>query len=520
MLFKQNGNMINWTNLLLMPTRYCRKNLSLRLSLMVTTAVILLLTVTLLIMFYVSKRDANEDALHRASQTLESAMVNIDNIMLSIEQTAGNTYYNFHTLLNHPDTMYAFSRKVVETNPCVVGCAIAFTPDFYPGRKPFMACSHRNGHIHDKHKDNSDSVIVCNEAFGPIAYYDQNWFRQTIENDAPLWMDPMHANLEPLFMFCLPIHDANDKPVGGLSIGVSISLLSGTIATTKPSAQSYCALMNSDGSFIVSPTGEHLLHSNARELIDKRLHHLLDTVLSGETGHKPFQMNGEDFQVFYRPFTLANVPYRADYGLKWTIAVIMPEKEIFGEFYNFFLNIVFISLGGTLLLLLCCWGILHLRILPLRMLTENTRRIVQGHYNEPIPETQNTDEIGTLQRDFTGMRKAIASQIGELEQLNDTIQQRSNELKKAYKQAKKAEKMKTAFLHHMSNQMLEPAVAIDHDVTELCNAANGTGINDRTDARQLVNNIQENGDTIAQLLSQLLNLSEDEMRKEVEQDDL
>lgn len=123
-------------------------------------------------MFYVSKRDANEDALHRASQTLEGAMVNVDNIMLSIEQTAGNSYYNFHKLLNRPDTMYAFCRKIIETNPCVVGCAIAFKPDFYPDRKPFIACSHRNGHIHDKHQDCNDSLIVCNEAFGPLAYYE------------------------------------------------------------------------------------------------------------------------------------------------------------------------------------------------------------------------------------------------------------------------------------------------------------------------------------------------------------
>lgn len=511
--------MINWTNLLLMPTRYCRKNLSLRLSLMVTTAVILLLTVTLLIMFYVSKRDANEDALHRASQTLEGAMVNVDNIMLSIEQTAGNSYYNFHKLLNNPDTLYTFSRKIIETNPCVVGCAIAFMPDFYPGRKPFMACSHRNGHIHDKHQDSNDSVIVCNEAFGPLAYYNQNWFTQTIEKDAPQWLNPMQANLEPLFMFCLPIHDNNDKPVGVLSIGVSISLLSGVVASTKPSPQSYCALMNSDGTFIVSPTGEHLLQSNARDLIDKRLHNLLDTVLSGEKGHKPFQMNGQDFQVFYQPFKLAEVPYRADYGLNWTIAVIMTEKDIFGEFYTFFLNIVFISLGGTLLLLLCCWGILNLRIRPLRMLTENTKRIAQGHYDEPIPDTKNTDEIGTLQRDFIRMRRAIASQTGELERLTETIQQRSMELKKAYKQAKKADKMKTAFLHHMSNQMLEPAVAIDKDVMELCASAENTKKNEKTDDKQLVDNIQENGNAIAQLLSQLLNLSEDEMRKEVEQDE-
>ena len=149
------------------------------------------------------------------------------------------------------------------------------------------------------------------------------------------------------------------------------------------------------------------------------------------------------------------------------------------------------------------------------MLTEKAERIAQGHYNEPIPNTWSRDEIGSLQRNFIRMRRALAEHIGELEQLTETIQVRSDELKMAYKQAKKAEKLKTAFLHHMTNQMVAPVQAIDEDVMTLSAIGENT---EQVDAVQLVDHIQHNGNTITQLLNQMLNQSEEEMRKEVEHD--
>ena len=113
------------------------------------------------------------------------------------------------------------------------------------------------------------------------------------------------------------------------------------------------------------------------------------------------------------------------------------------------------------------------------------------------------------------MRRALAAHIGELEQLTKTIQERSEELKTAYKQAKKAEKLKTAFLHHVTNQMLAPAQAIDEDVKVLSDIGNKAG---QVDGTQLVEHLQQNGNTITQLLNQMLNQSEEDMRKEVEHD--
>ena len=74
--------------------------------------------------------------------------------------------------------------------------------------------------------------------------------------------------------------------------------------------------------------------------------------------------------------------------------------------------------------------------------------------------------------------------------------------------------MRTVFMHNMTNQMLEPATTIDDDVVAL----RQVGGKKRTLVVKLAERIQKNGEVITKLLNNLLNQSEEEMRKEVEHD--
>ena len=494
---------------------FYRKHLSLRLSLRVASAVCLLLMLTLLVMFFYSRKVMKEDALQRASQTLEGAMVRIDNILLSVEETTGNMYYQLRPLLNNPDTIRAYCRMVVETNPYATGCAIALKPGYYADRDTFMVYYHRTGSVSDAP---ADSLIVSADSFGNIPYTEQAWYKKPMTQKKVLWLNPlegMDTDEEPLESYSVPIPGDDGEPIGVISVDVSISLLSGTIANIKPTPDSYCAVLDKDGSFIVHPTGLHLMQPTSLGLPDETLQQLLQQIQSGKSGYIPFNFSGFDSYIFYKPFKKVDVPMRSKDEMGWTMAVAMSKDSIFGEYNRLYNYAVIIAIGGLLLMLLACWAILFLRLRPLKMLTEKSQHIAEGHYDDPIPHTWGRDEIGSLQRNFIRMRRAVASQIGELEQLTDAIQQRSKELKSAYKQAQKADKMKTAFLHHMSDQMLLPAQTIDKDVEALRHIE---GQAKWEETAKLVENIQKNGNTIARVLNHLLNQSEEDIRKEVEHD--
>ena len=74
-------------------TEFIAKTLSVRLSIIVVAALASLLTVALFIMFHYSRKAVKEEALQKASQTLESTVQNIDNILFSVEQASGNIYF-------------------------------------------------------------------------------------------------------------------------------------------------------------------------------------------------------------------------------------------------------------------------------------------------------------------------------------------------------------------------------------------------------------------------------------------
>ena len=140
------------------------------------------------------------------------------------------------------------------------------------------------------------------------------------------------------------------------------------------------------------------------------------------------------------------------------------------------------------------------------MLTRKAKEIAKGNYNEPIPDSHQVDEIGRLQNNFQQMQHSLTNHIGELETLKIKLQKHGEDLQVAYQQAQKAERMKTAFLHNMTNQMIAPADTIDKDVDQLCSGEN-------PDISSLTNDIVVKGGTIASLLDNLITLSDEDFVK-------
>ena len=143
--------------------------------------------------------------------------------------------------------------------------------------------------------------------------------------------------------------------------------------------------------------------------------------------------------------------------------------------------------------------------MPLRQLTQSAQRIAGGHYDEIIPETRRADEIGQLQDHFQQMQQSLTTHISELEQLTNTLHERSEVLRKAYRQAQEADRMKTAFLHNMTNQMTGPSDAINKSVEALCNDFGSI-----SEADHEMGIIQQQSKTILDLLDSLIHTAEKE----------
>jgi len=498
------------------------KKLSVRLSLMVVLSITVLLLSSLDVMLYYSRKAIKEEAILEANQALDGTVLQIDNILLSIEQAAGNVYWDMVAHLDEPDKIFTYSQSVVASNPYIDGCAIAFEPYYFPSRgKYFMAYVHRqeSGKL-----ETSDAPVIHSGIFGNLPYNEQSWYTQAMEIGTPFWTDPMRdketESHHTITTFCLPISNGYDPPVGIMAINLSTSLLSQIVLTTKPSPHSYCTLLGHDGSYLVHPDSNKLLHHTVLSQInpnsDPTLNEAAESMMKGETGYRRFRMKGANYYVFYKPFQRSMIPGRTSNDIGWRVGIIYPENDIFGD-YNHLLHVVItIAIIALLLLMLLSWSFIRRLLKPLQILTQSAQRIADGHYDNPVPDSQQQDEIGQLQNNFQQMQQSLCQRIGELEQLTETLENRGKELRIALDKTQEAVRTKTKFLHNMTNQMLAPADAIAMDVKVLCDPEHEP---DRQEAKRVEQNIQQQGKFITEVLNHLLELSVNATRKEADYDE-
>ena len=341
-----------------------------RLNLQVLGEALLLLVLTLGITAYFSRKELQEESVRVAEQTLEGTMRDIDNILLSVEQSTGNIYYDLIQHLDNPEMMYEYSRELVKCNPNIVGCAIAFKPGFYPDKDLFMAYVR----LKEASKD-ANSDLVTSEKFTKRPYTEQTWFTEPVNTGRSGWIDPLKGSdteSEPLMTFCLPISDKNEQRVGVLAVDISVKQLSNDIQKAKPSENGYCVLLAHNGSYIVHPSIKKLqdgtTFSHFKKDVDPSEVEAAKAMIAGKKGMKEFRRDNSDWCVFYKPFERAKWEGRLEENTGWSIGVVYPEDDIFGAYNKLLWLVLAIAVAGlTLFFLLSSW-IIRKQLKPLKKL--------------------------------------------------------------------------------------------------------------------------------------------------------
>ena len=439
--------------------RLITRTLSFRLSLTVIAALATLLLVALLIIFVFSRKAVKEEALMNAGQTLEATMQRIDNILLKVEQSSGNVYWKMLPNIHKPEKLELYTRKLVETTPYITDCTITWDAD----------------------STAADSIFTG-------------------------WINPEEKNVNAITTFRLPVFDGRRK-VGVMDVDVSLALISKLVLEAKPSPNSFCTLLKNDGTVIVHPDSV-ALNKNILEFVKNghpSMAEAAQAMLDGGTGYKYFDLDGEDYYVFYKPFERAEVMGRAMSKLGWSAGIIYPEDDIFGDYNRLLYTVLIIAVIGLVLLLLSCRFYIRHQLLPLRKLEKSAQHIAEGDYDEPIRYSRRRDEVGRLQNHFREMQQSLATRMGEMKQLSETLKERGEELQATYEQAQAAERIKTNFLYNMSDQMMEPVDGIRKRVLTISDPSKQL-TEEETD--QLVDGIQQRGDKVTALLNQLIAESE------------
>ena len=470
---------------------------SIRLNTLVILEIVLLLVVSLGVLFFFTRKALVEESKMDAEQRLEATVQHVDNILMTIEQSTGNVFYRLLDNLDKPELMSSFCRHLVESNPNIDGCSIAFKPGYYPDRELFMTYVHRK-------KYNSPELVFSDNAVN-LPYTKQPWFTETMRTCRAAWIDPgqnQDSHVEPIITFCLPIRDYTKECVGVIAVGLSINLLSQIVLETKPSPNSYSLLLSHDGSYIIHPDHQKLSGQNVLtqpEVAESpSALQAAETMMKGGTGDMSFVMNDHTWYIFYKPFVRNNPSGRSMQALNWNIATIYPKSDIFGEYNHLVLHVLGIVLVALLLFYMLCRSAIRKQMKPLMYLTESAERIAEGHYDESIPNVNRDDEVGAFYKHFQYMQKALEKNITRQEEQRATLLKHHEELHKVHQQIQDDDQVKATLLHNVTNRMIAPSESIVASVANLCDNYQNITL---PEADKEIANLKQQSETIIELLS-------------------
>lgn len=309
--------------------------------------VLVLLTAAILmevgsaVQYYFARNGIRNEVRQRAAFELQVKNLEIKQMLSRVETAAGNLHWVLEESIVNPDSVYPILRHIMEKNPDLTGCAIAFLPDYYPSKgywyEPYVF--RNNDTLENKQIGSADHN-----------YLEAPWFTDGLVNPDGLWTEPYIDSDGSEGMVCtytLPLCDASGRTVAVFGADVSLDWL-GDLFEQKADVQTY--LFSHAGRVMVCPDSTLVmritLEETARLHQDTMAAHLNEAVQGGKQGSTNVKYNGEKYYIHYSP---------VGGNTGWSMALFFPDKEIYKGLHRVSQLLLISMFLGLLLLAFIMW---------------------------------------------------------------------------------------------------------------------------------------------------------------------
>lgn len=424
---------------------YIQQRLTLRLGIQILLVVGVILGLFLGYVFHLTRQYAKQQAINHATEVLDSTVLRINHLMDRVEAATVSMEPLIRKNLK-PDSLLAYSRRMLEEHPPVLGFTIAMEPDFFPEQgRLFSAYSLRRG----------DSIITINE--NNYEYFERDWYKTPRERQKGYWPEPyidegdsVLTSSEYNYSYCKPLFSIDGRILGVLCIDMLLKGISDYVTKVEAYPNSSAIMLSHDGRYIVHPDTAKLVRQTIFSDPDPRAKHdvirLGEAMLAGQNGMQQLVVDGQDAYIFYRPLERTG----------WSIAIVCPASDVFSNYDRLLYSAWSIIILSLIVLMIMCFQSIRRIITPLNQLALQTQRIAEGHLEETLTPSNRHDEIGMLQNSFNLMQQSLHEYVSDIRQINDEMEQHNEELVRASQLVQEADQQKTAFIQDMSHQIRTP----------------------------------------------------------------
>ena len=386
---------------------YIRRKLSVRVSIWVVMFAAFIFIAALSFLFYQSREAVRQEAISHATQILDKTSLRVEGILNRAEVATQMTVWLIQRHPDKADSMFVYSRGMLQNNPDFYTCSIAFEPYYFNKYGRYFSA-------YAKHV--GDSIRTLQGGSDYYQYFFMDWYLMPQLLDKPCWTEPYMDldaptnTYEMVTSYCQAIKNKQGEFIGVINTSLSLNWLSHTISAVKPYPNSYSIMIGRGGTYFVHPDTtkitRHTIFTQTMETPDTAMTALGHAMQRGEEGMKRMTIDDKDCYVFYKPLGKTGC----------SMAIVCPESDIFGGFDRLRHTVMGIVFVGLLLMLYIFIKIITRELSPLHRLAKEAETIASGQFDTKLPDFQRNDEIGQLSHSFGNMQQSLVRYIDELKE--------------------------------------------------------------------------------------------------------
>ena len=315
---------------------------SARAGLLLVIVAAVTLEATAIVQFVFSQKAIREEATSRAESQLDATRLKILNIVDQTETAVRNGVWLAQWALEVPDSLGAVSRRILETNPNIVGSTVALVPG-YSKRLPRYApyCFRAPG---------SEDITFSSLATEEYDYPSQEWFTKPLALGSGYWSEPyvdVGGGNILMTTYSVPILDSYGRQAAVLTADISLDWLTELVGNVKVYPDAFSMMISREGRIMVCPVDSFVM----RYTVGEAAANLGDTVtfselnrsmLSGQRGNTVLRYNKTTTHVFFAPVEKTG----------WSMSIMIPDSEIYGNIRRVGLLVKLLQILGIVMLIL------------------------------------------------------------------------------------------------------------------------------------------------------------------------
>lgn len=344
----------------------------------------------------------------------------VEAALQAVEKVPLNLSYLLEKHSYPTDELADFAQIAVSRNPDVFGITIVMDPEGIEedSRLPEVY-SCRDG-------EGGTNLMV-----GLEPHLGLDWYQIPKELGRPVWSEPYYdegGGEIIMSTYTVPLYrviGGERKFCGVVAADISLSWLHDVLSRVKVYETGYAFLLSRNGVYITHPNHNLVMRksifSQAEDAGNKLMRRLGKEMTRGGTNFSRlnYPFSGKESWIYYTPIPACG----------WSVGIIFPEEELYAGVRELGKKILFICIGGILVLVVAITFISRSITKPVGRLAASTDEIARGNLDVELPKVLTQDEIGKLAESFSNMRAALKEYIADLKETTAARERMESELK-------------------------------------------------------------------------------------------